>query len=297
MDGMRILHLDSGAEMRGGQWQVVRLIEGLLAQGVECKLLARRDGQLFSEARARGWKVAGLSFPRLVLESRRADLVHAHDAQSHTLAAFAGGVPMVVSRRVAFAIGSRWKYRQAAHYIAVSKFVAGVLAEGGVPLERVSVVYDGVPLLSPAAQRSGVLAPANAADPRKGAAIAAAAAELVDVEIEFSVDLECDLPRAAVFVYVTHSEGLGSGVLLAMSAGATVVASNLGGLPEIVEHRGTGLLVENTPQAVAGAIRELLDKPAYSRQLAERARLRVERQFSVEQMVNRTIDVYQKVLA
>jgi len=117
------------------------------------------------------------------------------------------------------------------------------------------------------------------------------------VELEFSSDLERDLPRAAVFVYVTHSEGLGSGALLAMSAGATVIASNVGGLPEIVEHRGTGLLVDSTPQAVAGAIRELLDKPSFSRQLAERARVRVEKQFSVEQMVHRTMEVYQKVLA
>ena len=39
---MRILHLDAGREMRGGQWQVLRLIEGLAAAGVESTLLARR---------------------------------------------------------------------------------------------------------------------------------------------------------------------------------------------------------------------------------------------------------------
>ena len=38
---MRILHLDAGKEMRGGQWQVLRLVEGLAAQGVESTLLAR----------------------------------------------------------------------------------------------------------------------------------------------------------------------------------------------------------------------------------------------------------------
>jgi glycosyltransferase involved in cell wall biosynthesis len=297
MNGTRILHVDSGREMRGGQWQVLRLIEGLLAQGVECVLLARRQTPLFREVQARGWQVAGLSLARLVIQARRCDLVHAHDARSHTLAALAGGVPLVVSRRVAFPIGSRWKYREAVHYIAVSKFVAGVLVEGGVPAERISVVYDGVPLLFPAPERAGVLAPANAYDPRKGAAIAAQAAELAEVELEFSPDLERDLPRAAIFVYITHSEGLGSGVLLAMSAGAAVIASNIGGLPEIVEHRETGLLVDNTPQAVAGAIRELLRQPAYARQLAECARRRVEKQFSVEQMVHRTMEVYRQVLA
>src|SRR5262249_44916646 len=163
-----------------------------------------------------------------------------------------------------------WKYQHAAHYIAVSRFVARVLREAGVPPARISVVHDGVPLLLPADVRAGVVAPANAQDPGKGAAIAARAAELADGELEFSPELERDLPRAALFVYITHSEGLGSGILLAMSAGAAVIASNVGGVPEIVQHRETGMLVDSTPQAVAGAIRELLDKPDYARQLAGR---------------------------
>jgi glycosyltransferase involved in cell wall biosynthesis len=289
--------LDSGREMRGGQWQVLRLIEGLLAQGVECALLARKNSPLFREARQRGWKVSGLSLARLALEARRYDLVHAHDARSHTMAAVTGGSSLVVARRVAFPAGSAWKYQHAAHYIAVSRFVARVLREAGVPPARISVVHDGVPLLLPADVRAGVVAPANAQDPGKGAAIAARAAELADVELEFSPELERDLPRAALFVYITHSEGLGSGILLAMSAGAAVIASNVGGVPEIVQHRETGMLVDSTPQAVAGAIRELLDKPDFARQLAGRARQRVEHQFSVEQMVDRTLEVYRQVVA
>ena len=61
----------------------------------------------------------------------------------------------------------------------------------------------------------------------------------------------------ALFLYITHSEGLGSAVLLAMAAGVPVIASNVGGLPEIVEHERTGLLTENTAQAIANAIRRL----------------------------------------
>ena len=38
---MRVLHLDTGREMRGGQWQALRLVEGLRAGGVESTLLAR----------------------------------------------------------------------------------------------------------------------------------------------------------------------------------------------------------------------------------------------------------------
>ena len=61
---------------------------------------------------------------------------------------------------------------------------------------------------------------------------------------QISQHLEADLRDAAMLVYLTASEGLGSGALLAMSAGVPVIASRVGGLPEIVRHRETGLLVE-----------------------------------------------------
>ena len=61
---MRILHLDAGREMRGGQWQVLRLIEGLAAAGVESTLLAREDAPLFTAARKLGWRVQPLGITR-----------------------------------------------------------------------------------------------------------------------------------------------------------------------------------------------------------------------------------------
>ena len=51
---MRILHLDAGREMRGGQWQVLRLIEGLAGAGHENLLLARRGSPLFDAAGGAG---------------------------------------------------------------------------------------------------------------------------------------------------------------------------------------------------------------------------------------------------
>ena len=50
--------------MRGGQWQVLRLIEGLAAAGVESTLLAREDAPLFAAARKRGWRVQPLGITR-----------------------------------------------------------------------------------------------------------------------------------------------------------------------------------------------------------------------------------------
>src|SRR5687768_1198293 len=144
---MRILHLDAGREMRGGQWQVLRLIEGLAAAGIESTLLAREGAPLYVAARKRGWRVEPLSLTRVIMMSRRHDLIHAHDARTHTAGAIVRGVPLVVSRRVAFPVGSRWKYGRAKRYIAVSEFVKSVLIKGGVDESRISVVYDGVPVL------------------------------------------------------------------------------------------------------------------------------------------------------
>jgi len=293
---MRILHLDSGKEMRGGQWQVLRLMEGLAAARIEQSLLAQEGSPLFAAARKRAWNVRPLALARVLAAARRHDLVHAHDARSHTLAAFSGGAPLVVARRVAFPVKSRWKYRRARCYIAVSEYVRSVLMAGGVRAEQIVVVYDGVPLLEPASGNA-VLALANAADPQKGAALAMEGARLAGVPLKLTNHLEADLREAAVFLYLTRSEGLGSAALLAMSAGVAVVASDVGGLREVVRHRQNGLLVANDAAAVAAALRELTDNPELARRLGQAARQRVQEKFTTDILVQRTIETYHKVLA
>jgi glycosyltransferase involved in cell wall biosynthesis len=141
-----------------------------------------------------------------------------------------------------------------------------------------------------------ILAPANTGDPQKGAALAARAAQLAGVNLEFSSDLGRDLPHATLLLYITHSEGLGSGVLLAMSAGVPVVASRVGGLPEVIRHGENGLLVDNQPEAIAAAIRQALDNPDLARSMGSAARQTVIERFTVDQMVRRTIEVYRQVL-
>jgi glycosyltransferase involved in cell wall biosynthesis len=293
---MRILHLDAGREMRGGQWQVLRLIEGLADAGVESTLLAREGAPLFTAARKQGWRVQPLGLARAMLHSRRHDLIHAHDARTHTLGALLHGKPLVVARRVAFPPGSRWKYGRAARYIAVSEFVKGVLVAGGVPEQKISVVYDGVPMLEQA-QGDRILTLANAADPAKGAPLAAEAARAACVQLEPTGSIETDLLTARLFVYITHSEGLGSAALLAMSAGVPVIASKTGGLSEAVRHGETGLLVENEPAAIAAAIRQLDRDRELARRMGAAGRRAVLAHFTVGHMVRHTMEVYGQVLA
>ncbi len=298
---MRVLHIDSGREMRGGQWQVLYLLEGLRAQGHEVALLARPSAPLYTAAQQKGFDVRPARPAVLMRLSARVDLVHAHDARAHSIAALFARAPLVVSRRVAFpvrsSLASRWKYRRASHFIAISEFVKAKLIEAGIPGERITVVYDGVPLGRCTAGGNRVVAPATD-DPRKGTELLKRAAAGGGFAVHFSTALNEDLLRdAALFVYITHEEGLGSAVLLAMAAGVPVVASRVGGLPEAVVHGETGLLVENTPESIAAAVRRLLENRSEAGVMAQAARRRAEALFGVEAMVGGTLQVYHRVLS
>src|SRR5580700_7821713 len=157
--------------MRGGQWQALYLMRGLAAAGHQVRLLAPAGSPLLEKALEKVSEKA-LSdqidaHPLRVAALRSATsgvhLIHAHDARAHTLALL-GGKPVAVSRRVAFPVrrglGSRWKYARAAHYIAVSRCVKQTLTDSGIAPERITVVYDGVPIENPPKSegRSGVIA-------------------------------------------------------------------------------------------------------------------------------------------
>lgn len=293
---MRVLHVDLGREMRGGQWQVLRLLEQRRDAGDV--LLVPEAAPLAGEARRRGLPVQPLTPAGLWRESRRAALVHAHDARAHTWAAALAGCLFVVSRRVAFPVRrsllSRWKYRQAGHYLAVSGFVAGRLREAGVPDERVTVVYDGVPMPDAPARGDRVVALAFG-DPRKGTALLQEAARRAGVAIEWTTDLAASLPHARLFVYLTEEEGLGSAALLAMAHGVPVLASDIGGLPEVVRDGETGQLTANDPDLVAGHLRHLLGQPELLSRWGLAAREWVQDRFTVQSMARATEEVYQKV--
>jgi hypothetical protein len=290
---MKILHADSGREMRGGQWQVLSLHQGL---GANSMLLCQPDSPLMRECRQRGLHTEALSIPALRSLSRAVDFTHVHDARTHTWAAAISSAPVIVSRRVAFPIGrswlSRWKYARATHYIAVSDYVRSILCDGGIPAVKISVVYDGVDLPKSVAHGDGILAMATD-DPMKGTALLREAAAEAGLTVRYSNNLIPDLKQAAIFLYITHSEGLGSAALLAMAAGVPVVASNVGGLPEIVENDVTGVLTENNATAIANAIRHALARRAI---LAENARKTVEQRFTTSTMLKNTMRVYERVL-
>jgi rhamnosyl/mannosyltransferase len=98
---------------------------------------------------------------------------------------------------------------------------------------------------------------------------------------------------------VERAEQFGLVQLEAMYCGKPVVTTRLGtGVEYVTLHGETGLLVPpKDPYALAGALRTLLGDPALRTRLGTAGKQRVEEVFSVQQMVRKTVDVYQLVLA
>ncbi len=105
------------------------------------------------------------------------------------------------------------------------------------------------------------------------------------------------LALADVFVLPSESEGFGRVLVEAMAMGRAVVATAVGGVPDIVVAGETGLLVEpSDPGALAGAVMALLDDPARAARLGTAGRARAESTFSLGAHVDAVARLYEEVL-
>lgn len=122
----------------------------------------------------------------------------------------------------------------------------------------------------------------------------------VDERVEFlgfRTDLAGLLKTASVFAFPSHREGTPRAVSLALAAGCPVVASNVDGIPEQVQHGETGLLVApKDPKALTSAVRAVLDRPEEARKRAEEGQRRIVR-FGIPAMLEATRAVYREVEA
>lgn len=300
---MRILHIDTGSAMRGGQYQVLLLLRSLRAAGHDSVLMARENSPLWDAAAKDGFPVESADAKRVWQGSKDAAIVHAHDARSHTIAAIASRRRFVVSRRVAFpvrrSVASVWKYQRPSRFLAVSRFVARQLQTAGIHSEKIDVVYDGVECVQECSAWSAeypIVALASN-DPEKGRDLVERAARIAELRVLFSNDLMKDLARASVFVYITRSEGLGSAALLAMSMCVPVIASAVDGLTEIFADGVSGIFVRNDPEEIASAIRKVISDPGLAQRLAENGRARIAECFTKEHLLRGTLASYERALA
>ena len=98
-----------------------------------------------------------------------------------------------------------------------------------------------------------------------------------------------------VYVNCSISEGVSLTILEAMAARLPIVATRVGGTPEVVDESCARLVPSRDPDALAAALAELADRPAIRQQLGAAARRRVVERFSIDRMVRDYRDVYYSV--
>ncbi|WP_242923683.1 glycosyltransferase family 4 protein [Pontibacter liquoris] len=104
------------------------------------------------------------------------------------------------------------------------------------------------------------------------------------------------LPELDLFLFTTVKEGLGSSVLDAFACSVPVVATEAGGIPEMVKHGITGLLAPiRRPDLLAQQVLQVLQNSTLRNSLTENARQEVLK-FSKEHTAQRTLAVYKEIL-
>jgi glycosyltransferase involved in cell wall biosynthesis len=364
MRPLKIVHLDTGEGLRGGQRQLLLLARGLRARGHRQLIVCPEGSALEVRALEEGFEAFALPAHdpahahgvlqlRQVLQTTPYEILHAHDGRGQTLAWLASwgiAVRRVASRRVTFLPQDRWstrlKYAHTCHAtVAVSDYIRQLLIRAGVPDSKIEVIPDGIEIpaeLPAAASRLQVRARwgfgeqeflvghLGAFTPEKGQDVALDAFLLladrfpqarlllagdgptrgspeIVARIEAAhgrarlcgaIENLCEFfPGLDLFVMPSRAEGLGSSALLAMAHGLPVVASRVGGLPEVVEEEKTGWLIPSgSPAALAEAVVAAASDPARLRRFGLNARERA-RQFSADIMLERTEALYARLLA
>lgn len=111
-------------------------------------------------------------------------------------------------------------------------------------------------------------------------------------------DIPDILAASDVFVLSSRWEGLPLVIIEAMVAGLPVVASRVGGVPELVEDGVTGFLVPpGNPEALAEALQRLFEDKELCRRMGEAGREKALRSFTLSRMLRETQAVYQEVLS
>jgi glycosyltransferase involved in cell wall biosynthesis len=308
---------------------VAEAVDRLRLRGVEVEVVCPKrsadGGGLVRAVARRPWRVVSL-FVSLVRQVRRAardaELVHAHWLASAAIARLSRR-PFVVTLHGTGSAGRlsdlslarhvpwlvRFLLRPARTVICVSSPLAQTMRAIGV--ERVRWIPNGVdvphaprrPRREPFALYVGRLSPekgiAELVEGTRGVPLVVAGdgplRTLVPDALGFVPhgELAGLYERAAVVVFPSRQEGLPLSLLEAMAHGCPVVATRVGGIPQLVDDGDTGLLVPpGEPAALRSAIETVLADPALGRRLGRAARRRVGALCSWDRVTELTLEAY-----
>ncbi|MCD6385083.1 glycosyltransferase [Candidatus Sumerlaeota bacterium] len=105
------------------------------------------------------------------------------------------------------------------------------------------------------------------------------------------------LHASDIFLLASYWEGCPTSVMEAMSACVPVIAANVGGVPEIITHNKTGILIPpKRPDAIAEAIYRLYTDSALRDRLAKAGRQHIEQHFSLDNMVRKIESIFEQLI-
>ena len=107
-----------------------------------------------------------------------------------------------------------------------------------------------------------------------------------------------ELKRVSVFALVSFEEGAPMGIAEAMAAGVPVVTSNRCGMPYMVRHGESGLLVDpHDSRGIGASLRTLLSDSALRKSMGERAARHARDRFHPDRVAERTLGVYRAAIS
>jgi glycosyltransferase involved in cell wall biosynthesis len=111
-------------------------------------------------------------------------------------------------------------------------------------------------------------------------------------------DVSDILKAMDIFIAPSRREALGISILEALSSGLPVIAAHVGGIPEIIEHGINGLLFPvGDKKALSVCIKKTIDDTLLAKSISKNAKKIFKKTFSIDVMVERTINIYREVLS
>lgn len=109
-------------------------------------------------------------------------------------------------------------------------------------------------------------------------------------------DVPSEMKSADIFLMLSDSEGMPNALLEGMSSGLASIGSPVGAIPDMLEGGAGWTLQENSPAALAEALRTLIRQPEERARYAERGRQRVFDRYSLQSTAKKVAAVYQECL-
>ena len=272
---------------------------------------------------------------RRLIRQGRFDIVHTHLSTSSVNGCLAARAAKVPSVATVHGMSGRMSFAAASQMIAVSEEIKRHLVKQGAKADRVSVVYNGFDF-SAAATRPDpsrddfpMLGTVSRVTPLKGIEDAIRALKLVSADfptagyivvgdgkgldgckalaaelgvsdriqfVGYQRDIEKYLSQMDLFVFPSLKEGMGLALVEAMALGLATVATNIGGIPEVIKPECGILVPPQSPEDLANGIRTLLSDHSRRNAMEAAAIVRAGTVFSVGTMQMETQKVYRGLL-